>query len=85
VQRPVWEEAGGVTVGTADPPEDRKLGTEGKATDKTNIGTLEMGKGRIVIFGALLPQPTEKYPHWFGLDAYTLSVPGQQLLLNALR
>ena len=84
VQRPVWEEAGGVTVGTADPPEDRKLGTEGKATDKTNIGTLKMGKGRIVIFGALLPQPTEKYPHWFGLDAYTLSIPGQQLLLNAL-
>jgi hypothetical protein len=85
VQRPVWEASGGITVGTADPPEDRKLGTEGKATDKTNIGILKMGKGRIVIFGALLPQPTEKYPHWFGLDAYTISVPGQQLLLNALR
>ena len=38
-------------------------------------------KGRLVIFGGLLPQPTEDYPHWFGLDPYTLSVPGQQLLL----
>ena len=85
IQRAVWEEGGGVTVGTADPPADRKGSTEGQETTKTNIGILKMGKGNLVIFGALLPQPTEKYPHWFGLNAYALSVPGQQLLLNALK
>ena len=53
-------------------------------TDKTIIGTLPLGKGRVVIFGGLLPQPTEAYPHWFGLDAYTISIPGQQLLLHGL-
>jgi hypothetical protein len=37
-----------------------------------------------VIFGALLPQPTERFEHWFGLNAYTISTPGQQLLLRAL-
>ena len=36
-------------------------------------GTLKVGKGRIAIFGSLLPQPTEKYPHWFGLNGYTIS------------
>jgi hypothetical protein len=85
IQRDVWEEGGGVTVGTADPPADRKGSTEGQETTKTNIGILKMGKGNLVIFGALLPQPTENYPHWFGINPYTISVPGQQLLLNALR
>lgn len=85
VDRAIWEEAGGVTVGTADPPQDRKVGTEGKDTTRTNVGVMEMGKGRIVIFGALLPMATEDFPHWFGLDAYTISIPGQQLLMNALK
>ena len=39
----------------------------------------------MVIFGALLPMPTEQYDHWFGLDAYTISPSGQQLLLRALK
>jgi hypothetical protein len=72
-------------VGTADPPEDRKGRAEGTETNKTSIGVLKLGKGHIIIFGALLPQPTERYPHWFGLNGYTVSIPGQQLLLNALR
>jgi hypothetical protein len=84
VDRAIWEDKGGTTIGTADPPDDRKFGEEGNATDKTEIGTLPLGKGRVVIFGGLLPQPTEHYPHWFGLDAYTISTPGQQMLLHAL-
>jgi hypothetical protein len=84
VDRAAWEAAGGATIATADPPEDRKQRYEGTATDKTIIGTLPLGKGRLVIFGGLLPQPTEDYPHWFGLDAYTISIPGQQLLLQGL-
>lgn len=84
VDRDAWEAEGGVTIGTVDPPEDRKAITEGVAEDLTNIGTLKLGKGRIVIFGALLPQPTEDYPHWFGLNGYTISAAGQTMLLRAL-
>jgi hypothetical protein len=84
VDRASWERSRGVTVATADPPADRKFGGEGTKTDKTEIGLRPLGKGRVVLFGALLPQPTEAYPHWFGLDAYTVSVPAQQLFLRAL-
>ncbi len=84
IARSEWENAGGTTIGTVDPPADRKNGGEGTATDLTSIGTAELGKGRVTFFGALLPQPTEEYPHWFGLNAYTISIPGQELLLRAL-
>ena len=84
VDRAAWEKLGGVTVATADPLGGKAQG-EGTKTDRTSIGTLPLGKGRIVVFGALLPQPTENYDHWFGVNAYTVSIPGQQLLLRALR
>jgi hypothetical protein len=84
VERAAWENLGGVTVATADPP-GGKAQAEGTRTDRTAIGTLRVGKGRIVVFGALLPQPTESFDHWFGLNPYTVSIPGQQLLLRALR
>lgn len=95
VDRDVWEAAGGVTIGTADPPKDRKATGEGNNfnavgkrdadQDKTEIGILETGKGRIIIFGALLPQPTEDYSHWFGLNAYAISHPAQTMLLRVLK
>lgn len=83
VDRDAWEAAGGETVGTVDPP-GRKETMEGRSEDLTNIGILEQGKGRIVIFGALLPMPTEDYPHWFGLNGYTISAAGQTMLIRAL-
>ena len=58
---------------------------EGQGKNKTSIGILKQGRGRIVIFGALLPQPTEMYDHWFGLNPYTVTIAGQELLLHALR
>jgi hypothetical protein len=84
VDREAWEAAGGETVATADPPEDPKGLYEGTETDRTIIGTVRVGKGRLVIFGGLLPQPSEDHPHWYGLNAYTISIPGQQLLLRGL-
>lgn len=84
VDREAWESAGGVTVATADPPEDRKSRYEGTDEDKTIIGTMPVGEGRLVIFGGLLPQPSEDYPHWFGLNSYTISVAGQELLFHGL-
>ena len=85
IQRADWEKAGGVTVGTVDPPKNRKNGAEGQNTDKTSIGELKIGKGRIVIFGALLPQASEDADHWFGLNPYTVTIAGQDMFLNALR
>ena len=38
----------------------------------------------LVIFGSLMPQPTEEYPHWFGLNAYAISHPAQTMLLRVL-
>jgi hypothetical protein len=85
VDRAAWEKAGGKTIGTADAPEDPKFGGEPTSATRTTIGTVELGKGRIVLFGALLPQPSEQFDHWFGLNAYTMSIPGQTMLLRALR
>jgi hypothetical protein len=85
IRRADWEDAGGVTVATVDPPGNRKHGAEGQDTNKTSIGELELGKGRIVIFGALLPQPSENYEHWFGINPYTITIAGQEMLLKALR
>ena len=84
VDRATWEGKGGQTIGTVDPPADRKYGGEGAATDKTEIGSMPLGKGRVVIFGGLLPQPSEDSTHWFGLNPYTISVTGQQMLMRAL-
>jgi hypothetical protein len=83
VTRADWEQAGGETIGTVDPPE-RKGTVEGTAENLTNIGTMKLGKGRLVIFGALLPQPTENFSHWFGLNGYTISAAGQTMLLRAM-
>ena len=84
IERADWEKAGGVTVGTVDPPKDRKGGAEGQETNKTSIGVVDSGRGRIIIFGALLPSPSEDFDHWFGLNPYTLTIAGQEMLLNAI-
>ncbi|MGH2730197.1 MAG: hypothetical protein ACRDJI_06250 [Actinomycetota bacterium] len=84
VDRAAWTNAGGITVGTVDPPKDPKLGAEGTATNKTSIGIVEVGDGKIAILGAVLPRPTEDHSHWFGLNPYTISIAGQTLLLRAL-
>ena len=84
VDRAAWESLGGVTAATADAPIDRKGSFEGTGTDETALGTLAVGKGRIVIFGAALPTPSEDHPHWKGLAPYTVTNTGQHLLTKAL-
>ena len=39
--------AGGVTVGTIDPPKNRKSGAEGQDTAKTSIGELKLVRGAV--------------------------------------
>jgi hypothetical protein len=72
VDRPAWEEAGGTVV--AYVTDEAQVG----------LGRVERGTGTIGIFGAVLPQPTEKYDHLYGLSDYAVSVAGGQILQNMM-
>jgi len=88
---PIWTVArsaitkvqGARIAGTADLPAATAT-REGTGTDRVEIATLPLGKGRVTIFGGLLPRPTEDYPHFFGLEGYTISPSGQEMLLRAM-
>jgi hypothetical protein len=85
VRRADWEKAGGKTIATSDPLSNATaVPDEGTATDKTSVGTLKIGSGRIVILGALLPDPTDSYPHWFGLDGTAMTSFGHHLFQKAV-
>lgn len=79
VSEAAWTEAGGVKVAHIDDAD-----TEEAETDQVGVGRLKLGKGTIGIFGAILPQPTEKFDHYFGLADYALSVAGGQILHNMI-
>lgn len=49
------------------------------------LGRVKIGRGTIGFIGALLPQPTEKYDHFYGLADYAVSVAGGQILNNMMR
>jgi hypothetical protein len=75
VTRATWEAKGGTTVGTVG--------------DSTVLGELPLGKGRLLAFGAILPQPIEalanvETPHPEGLADYAVTIAGGQVLHNAL-
>lgn len=61
----------------------RATGTSGD-TSRVSFGEIKLGKGRIRIIGALLPDPTEKFDHPFGLASYAITYAGYQVLNNAL-
>ena len=62
----------------------RAVGTSG-STDRVSFGEIRLGKGRIRIIGALLPNPTKRYDNPFGLASYAVTYAGYQVLNNALR
>ncbi|HEV2755367.1 MAG TPA: M14 family zinc carboxypeptidase [Actinomycetota bacterium] len=62
----------------------RAVGTTGAFTN-VSYGEIKYYGGRIRIIGALLPMPTNKYDHPFGLSNYALTYSGYQMLLNSLR
>ena len=79
VTRSAWEAAGGITVGT--------VGSDGVPVTEdgtTILGRVPLGQGRIGIIGALLPPPTERFPHLYGLADYGVTVTGGQILNNML-
>lgn len=72
VLRGPWEEAGGVSIAHVENEDD------------IGLGRLKAGRGTIGIFGAVLPDPTERYDHFYGLADYALTVAGGQILNNMM-
>lgn len=72
VMREPWEKAGGVSVAHVE--NEAEIG----------LGRVKMGRGTVGIFGAVLPDPTEKFDHFYGLADYALSVAGGQILNNMI-
>ncbi|MEA2517470.1 MAG: hypothetical protein QOG16_1308 [Actinomycetota bacterium] len=74
VEQGVWKKAKG---------KQRAIGTTGDRT-QVSYGEIRYHGGRIRFIGALLPSPTEKYDHPFGLADYGLTYGGYQMLKNML-
>jgi hypothetical protein len=74
VAAPAWSAAKG---------KPRAAGTT-QSTANVSLGETVYKGGRIRFIGALLPMPTEKFDHPFGLADYSLTYTGYQLLKNAL-
>ena len=72
VDQAAWEDAGGFTAGT-------------NGDGQTIYGEIEVGKGKIRFLGALLPDPTEKFYHPYGLQNYAVTYTGYTLLQNMLK
>lgn len=56
----------------------------GQAQNEVTVGEIEFKGGRIRFVGALLPDPTKKFYHPYGLSDYALTWAGYQLLQNLL-
>ena len=52
--------------------------------DRTSVGEIVAGKGRVRFIGALAPQPSQEFDHDFGIEPYSLTYTGHLLLRNAL-
>ena len=81
IVREAWEQAGGTTVAT--------VGEQDGDSPNTALGHLDRGKGRITVFGAILPQAIESLedietPHPHGLASYAVTITGGQVLDNVL-
>lgn len=72
VARGPWEEAGGKSV--AYVTDENRIG----------LGRIKLGKGTLGIFGAILPDPTEAFDHFFGLADYAVTIAGGQILNNMI-
>jgi hypothetical protein len=73
VKRPAWNKAKGKVQAYIE--DEAEVG----------LGRVKLGRGTVGIIGALLPQPTERYDHFYGLTGYALSVAGGQVLNNMIQ
>jgi hypothetical protein len=85
VKTDAWKKAGGrvvarTLVNASEQPSSSQVRTTG-----VSLGEMKLGKGVVRIGGALLPQPTEKNYHPFGLAPYSLTYTGYQVFENLVR
>ena len=78
VEQGAWEAAGGKSIAYVG--EEPAMGEEADIV----LGRVKVGRGTVGIFGAILPDPTERYDHLFGLADYAVSVAGGQILNNMI-
>ena len=50
--------------------------------ERSTLGELALGQGKIRILGALLPQPSDEYDHPLGLEPYAVTYTGYILFCN---
>lgn len=67
-----WTAGGGTSVATI-------------GSGRTGLGRVKVGQGTIGIFGAILPPPTEKFDHFYGLADHAVTVAAGQILNNMIR
>ena len=72
VKRRAWRKAKG------------KIQAHVEENSDVGLGRVRYGQGTIGIIGALLPQPTERYDHFYGLTGYAVTVAGGQVLNNMI-
>ena len=82
VDQDAWEAAGGTTAARTLVRPEEEAGSPSQTG--TSLAELAFGRGRIRIAGALLPAPTERNYHPFGLASYALTYTGYQLFDNLL-
>ncbi|MDQ3953313.1 MAG: hypothetical protein M3279_10190, partial [Actinomycetota bacterium] len=52
--------------------------------EEIGLGRVKVGRGTVGVFGAVLPNPTERYDHFYGLADYAVTVAGGQILNNMI-
>ena len=65
-----WSAAGGTVAGNVG--------------EDVALGAVKLGKGKVSIFGAVLPDASQKFAHTQGLADYAVTYAGNAILVNAL-
>ena len=79
IKQPAWTAAGGRAVGGSA---DSGARDAQAVPQRTTLGEIGVGSGKIRVLGALLPQPTTEYDHPLGLEPYSLTYTGYILFCN---
>jgi hypothetical protein len=73
--------AGGRVVTSSSDSAER---TAAAVVHRATVGELPLGKGKLRIAGALLPQPSQEFDHPLGVEPYALTYTGYIMLCNLL-
>ena len=77
----VFTSAGGRVVTSSADSEER---TASAVIERATTGELPLGRGKIRIAGALLPQPSTEFDHPLGIEPYAVTYTGYIMLCNLL-